>query len=149
MSVSFDTLSLKELAEIEARIADAKVKAKANEVAAVRQECVALATKRGVDIADIFGKMAKVRAPIAAKFQDPKTGKTWSGRGKSPKWLRGDRAKYEINTVQAQPLKSATAHTLKGPQAKYQDPASGKTWSGMGRVPFWIAGKDRTKFMAR
>ncbi|WP_438947144.1 H-NS family nucleoid-associated regulatory protein [Trinickia soli] len=31
-------------------------------------------------------------------------------------------------------------------QAKYRDPVSGATWSGMGREPRWIAGKDRTAF---
>jgi DNA-binding protein H-NS len=30
--------------------------------------------------------------------------------------------------------------------AKYRDPVSGATWSGMGREPRWIAGKDRTAF---
>jgi DNA-binding protein H-NS len=31
--------------------------------------------------------------------------------------------------------------------AKYRDPASGATWSGRGKPPAWIAGKDRTKFL--
>lgn len=30
---------------------------------------------------------------------------------------------------------------------KYRDPVSGKTWSGRGRMPAWIAGKDRTVFL--
>lgn len=29
---------------------------------------------------------------------------------------------------------------------KYRDPVSGATWSGRGREPRWIAGKDRTAF---
>ncbi len=29
---------------------------------------------------------------------------------------------------------------------KYRDPDSGATWSGKGREPQWIAGKDRTAF---
>ena len=29
---------------------------------------------------------------------------------------------------------------------KYRDPASGVTWSGKGREPRWIAGKDRREF---
>jgi DNA-binding protein H-NS len=32
---------------------------------------------------------------------------------------------------------------------KYIDPESGATWSGMGRAPVWIAGKDRKKFEIR
>ncbi|WP_374729486.1 H-NS histone family protein [Caballeronia calidae] len=34
------------------------------------------------------------------------------------------------------------------PAAKYRDPVSGATWSGRGRVPRWIAGKDRNEFLA-
>ena len=29
---------------------------------------------------------------------------------------------------------------------KYRDPDSGATWSGKGRVPRWITGKDRVAF---
>jgi DNA-binding protein H-NS len=31
----------------------------------------------------------KVSAPVAPKYRDPASGKTWSGRGKEPKWLAG------------------------------------------------------------
>jgi DNA-binding protein H-NS len=34
---------------------------------------------------------------IAAKYRDPATGATWSGRGKTPKWINGaDRSQYAI-----------------------------------------------------
>lgn len=29
---------------------------------------------------------------------------------------------------------------------KYKNPATGETWTGRGKAPKWIAGKDRTKF---
>jgi DNA-binding protein H-NS len=29
---------------------------------------------------------------------------------------------------------------------KYQNPQTGETWTGRGRAPKWIDGKDRTKF---
>lgn len=29
---------------------------------------------------------------------------------------------------------------------KYRDPETGVTWSGRGRVPKWLDGKDRTQF---
>jgi len=32
-------------------------------------------------------------------------------------------------------------------QAKYRDPDTGKTWSGLGTVPRWIKGKDRIAFL--
>ena len=31
--------------------------------------------------------------------------------------------------------------------AKYRDPATGATWSGRGKPPQWIGGKDRTPFV--
>ncbi|WP_090691254.1 H-NS histone family protein [Paraburkholderia phenazinium] len=30
---------------------------------------------------------------------------------------------------------------------KYQDPKTGRTWSGHGRIPDWIKGKDRDRFL--
>jgi DNA-binding protein H-NS len=33
------------------------------------------------------------------------------------------------------------------PNAKYRDPATGATWSGRGRVPQWIADKNRDDFL--
>ncbi|MDF0506486.1 H-NS histone family protein [Burkholderia cenocepacia] len=39
----------------------------------------------------IFGRRRAVaaspRAPIAPKYRDPKSGATWSGRGKAPQWI--------------------------------------------------------------
>ncbi|MCX4164739.1 MULTISPECIES: H-NS histone family protein [Paraburkholderia] len=29
------------------------------------------------------------KAPLPPKYHDPKTGSTWSGRGKPPKWIAG------------------------------------------------------------
>ncbi|MDR8732125.1 DNA-binding protein Bv3F [Burkholderia pseudomultivorans] len=31
-------------------------------------------------------------------------------------------------------------------RARYYDPVSGATWSGVGREPAWIRGKDRKQF---
>jgi len=37
------------------------------------------------------------KAPLPARYQDPKTGATWSGRGKPPKWIAGkNRERYVI-----------------------------------------------------
>jgi len=30
---------------------------------------------------------------------------------------------------------------------KYRDPATGKTWSGQGKAPLWIANQDRSRFL--
>lgn len=31
--------------------------------------------------------------------------------------------------------------------AKYHDPSTGATWTGRGKAPQWIAGKDREQFV--
>jgi len=33
--------------------------------------------------------------------------------------------------------------------AKYRDPVTGATWSGRGRAPSWIVGRDRAAFLIR
>ncbi|PRG59025.1 H-NS histone [Burkholderia multivorans] len=48
----------------------------------------------GLTPEQVFGrKRAKpndhAAQPVAAKYQDPKTGLTWSGRGRAPGWIKG------------------------------------------------------------
>ena len=40
---------------------------------------------------EVFAKTGarKASSPVAAKYKDKVTGKTWSGRGREPKWLVG------------------------------------------------------------
>ena len=52
---------------------------------------------------DIFGgsrssaSSLKVKKPVAAKYRNPATGETWTGRGKAPKWIDGqERNQYLI-----------------------------------------------------
>ncbi|MDN7675594.1 H-NS histone family protein [Burkholderia oklahomensis] len=40
-------------------------------------------------------------------------------------------------------------HGRRKVRAKYYDPVSGATWSGVGREPVWIRGKDRAPFELR
>jgi DNA-binding protein H-NS len=38
------------------------------------------------------------KVPLPAKYKDPKSGSTWSGRGRTPKWMVGkNRDKYLIS----------------------------------------------------
>jgi len=52
-----------------------------------------------------------VRGPQAAKYRDPKTGATWSGRGRAPAWLAGtkSRAAFLIDGVGEVATKGAAA----------------------------------------
>lgn len=51
---------------------------------------------------DVFptrgGKKASgQRGTVAAKYRNPETGDTWTGRGKAPKWIEGkDRSQFII-----------------------------------------------------
>jgi DNA-binding protein H-NS len=39
----------------------------------------------------------KPSGPVAAKYRDPSSGATWSGRGKPPRWIAGqNRGKFAI-----------------------------------------------------
>ncbi|MFL9959356.1 H-NS family nucleoid-associated regulatory protein [Paraburkholderia nemoris] len=114
-----------------------------------------------------------VRGPQPAIYLDPKSGATWSGRGRAPAWIAEakDRSKFLIaggvettvatNAVVASKTKTAvkkaskavgatsTKGQPKGPQpAKFRDPKSGATWSGRGPAPAWLSdAKDRAKFL--
>ena len=53
-----------------------------------------LMAEYGLSLADIGSKAAaapaapkKIAAKVAAKYRNPATGDTWSGRGLKPKWL--------------------------------------------------------------
>ncbi|MFC7695045.1 H-NS family nucleoid-associated regulatory protein [Paeniroseomonas aquatica] len=47
------------------------------------------------------------------------------------------------------PAKERKTRRSKGEKVapKYQDPATGGTWTGRGREPAWIKGKDRGEFL--
>lgn len=42
--------------------------------------------------------------------------------------------------------RSANANKGRTVAPKYRDPATGSTWTGRGKAPTWIAGKDRAEF---
>jgi len=50
---------------------------------------------------DVFGSATRSGArkggTVAAKYRNPETGETWTGRGKAPKWISDkDRTQYLI-----------------------------------------------------
>jgi DNA-binding protein H-NS len=42
----------------------------------------------GITADDLSTVSKQAKTPVKAKYQDPASGKTWSGRGVSPKWLQ-------------------------------------------------------------
>lgn len=61
------------------------------------------------------------RGPQPAKYRDPKTGATWSGRGRAPSWLDGvsDRAKYliEVAAGDTKATNEASSKAAKAPRS--------------------------------
>ena len=88
---------LKQREVLEQQIKDARQREIAQAVTQVRS----LVAEFGLTAQDVFpsGKSrgGSVHAKVAAKYRNPATGDTWTGRGKPPKWIQGqDRAKFVI-----------------------------------------------------
>ncbi|MBE2262922.1 MAG: H-NS histone family protein [Burkholderiaceae bacterium] len=93
--------SLQELLQqreaLEKQISDARQREISQAVSQVR----ALVAQFGLTAQDVFptgkGRSASAGSKVAPKYRDPVTGKTWTGRGKAPKWIDGqDRNKFLI-----------------------------------------------------
>ncbi len=98
MSLSYKELLQKREA-LEYEIAQARQNEISSAVAKVRE----LVAEYGLTSQDVFpGRGSKTSATkpvskVAAKYRDPSTGQTWTGRGKAPKWIEGqDRAPFVI-----------------------------------------------------
>jgi DNA-binding protein H-NS len=72
------------------KLADA---ARAKETAAAREKIAAIMREHGLKYMDLSTPAkvngAKAHASVPAKYRDTASGKTWSGRGRAPKWLNG------------------------------------------------------------
>ncbi|HVW51592.1 MAG TPA: H-NS family nucleoid-associated regulatory protein [Trinickia sp.] len=142
---------------------------KAKKASATLDRIVELMKESDVTVADIEAHVGgKKRGPkpdkkataaaavVPAKYMNPKTGATWSGRGRAPAWIANakNRDRFlvdgdaSISSVATGSKASRPGKYPRGPQpAKYRDPESGATWSGRGRAPAWIANaKDRSRF---
>lgn len=78
---------LKAQAEALAEKAEA---ARLAEFQAVVAEVRAKVAEYGITEKDIFSRQRgrAAKAPAEAKYLDPKTGATWSGRGRAPAWIK-------------------------------------------------------------
>lgn len=72
---------------LDRQIREAQARAKSDAIDRVRK----LMHEHGLTPADIStssrGSLSKTGSKVAAKYRDPTTGLTWSGRGLKPKWL--------------------------------------------------------------
>lgn len=153
------------LENIQAKIARLQAQAEtlaARKSTAALERIRGLMDKHGLVLADIQAHIGKSRgrkpsgeaAVSAPRYRDPKSGATWTGRGRAPAWIANskDRSKFLAISpaVAATPEKESKAgNYVRGAQpALYRDPKTGATWSGRGRAPAWLAAaKDRKKFL--
>ncbi|WP_321797480.1 H-NS family nucleoid-associated regulatory protein [Caballeronia sp. J97] len=148
------------LKAIQDKIAKLQAQAEAivrNESAALKK-ILALMDRHGLTTDDIAvgfrkpaarRKLTTVKAPTtlpAAKYLDPKTGATWTGRGRPPAWIANakDRSEFLVERAKASPAAAKktpkSGNNAHRPQTLlYRDPQSGSTWNGRGRVPAWLA----------
>ncbi|EML1601329.1 MULTISPECIES: H-NS histone family protein [Burkholderia] len=85
---------LKQREELEAEIARVRESERADAVAKIRE----LMEMYSIS-ADELGDRRRTRKhkPVEAKYRDPDSGATWSGRGKPPRWIAGkDRESFAI-----------------------------------------------------
>ena len=97
------TQSYKELLQQREALELAIAQARQNEISAAVTKVRELVAEFGLTVQDIFpgraskGSNAKSASKVAAKYRDPATGQTWTGRGKAPKWIEGrDRTPFLI-----------------------------------------------------
>jgi len=81
-------------AQAEALLQQAETARRA-EIAAVVAEIQAKMKEYGITLADLKGgaKKTKSRVAVAAKYRNPASGESWSGRGRAPRWLADELAK--------------------------------------------------------
>lgn len=83
-------LELKAQAEALAQQAEEARVAELESIITTMREQIA---KYGITVEQLFGRRRtaapSTRPRIAPKYRDPKTGATWSGRGKAPHWIAG------------------------------------------------------------
>ncbi|MGY2492796.1 H-NS histone family protein [Cupriavidus sp. CP313] len=92
---------------LEAKLAEMR----ASEISGVIEQIQGLMAEYELTVDDIAAKrrrgrpagsaakgkvVAKEKVSLPAKYMDPKTGATWSGRGRAPAWLGKNRTKFLI-----------------------------------------------------
>jgi len=83
-------MATKSVAELRAQLEktqadlDAAIAAESEAILADIREKVAL---YGFSEKDVFGRR-RASGPVEAKYQNPESGETWSGRGRAPAWIK-------------------------------------------------------------
>jgi DNA-binding protein H-NS len=89
------TVSYKELLAQREALEQAIAQARQNEISTAVAKVRELVAEFGLTAQDVFpgrgpkSAATKAVSKVAAKYRDPATGQTWTGRGKAPKWIDG------------------------------------------------------------
>lgn len=90
----------KELLAQKAKLEEQLESARVKELEAVIQQVRQIVSEYGLTAEDIGLSYKRAGADkkktVAAKYRDPKTGATWSGRGRAPAWIGKNRDKFLI-----------------------------------------------------
>jgi len=81
-----------QIAKLQAQADDARRQEVVNVIAEIKQKIAEFglgASDLGFAEAPRRGRPPAKKTPLPPKYQDPKSGNTWSGRGKPPKWIAG------------------------------------------------------------
>jgi DNA-binding protein H-NS len=88
--------TLKDLLQQRQALEKAIAEARQNEIVTAVAKVREIVAEYGLTAQDVFpGRAGKASAAklgsgkVAAKYRDPATGQTWTGRGKAPKWIDG------------------------------------------------------------
>lgn len=98
-AVNVDKLSLKDLNDLEAKVAKAKAAARNRARSDVKAKIDAILASSGFTIGDLYptagrGRGRSAGSTKAAKFANPDNrSETWTGRGRKPNWLVAKLAK--------------------------------------------------------
>lgn len=89
MELDLETLELKDLRDLKARVERAIATFDDRRKKSVVGELEEVARKHGFSLAELAETVsARKRAPVAAKYANPaNSSQTWSGRGRKPRWL--------------------------------------------------------------
>lgn len=89
MDLNVNTLSLKELKDLQSQVAKAIASYEDRKKKAALVELEEKAREMGFSLAELTGASIKTgRAPAAAKYANPANpSDTWSGRGRKPRWF--------------------------------------------------------------
>lgn len=85
-------------------------------------------------------QLLAARAELEAKIAQARSAESKEALAKIHEWVE----EFGFTAQQVFPWKSPTTKKV---AAKYLDEKSGATWTGRGKPPLWIQGKDRSAFL--